>query len=68
LLLRRIETYLRRSATSASRFGIEAARDPKLVAELRRGRIMGSRMRTRILAHLDRVEKALETERCRRRR
>ncbi|HEX8572707.1 MAG TPA: hypothetical protein VF759_08145 [Allosphingosinicella sp.] len=61
VLLRRIEAYLRRSRVSATRFGIEAARDPKLVPELRAGRIMRPRLRARVEAHLKRAEQALRT-------
>jgi hypothetical protein len=68
LLLRRIENYLSKSRTSATRFGLDAARDPKLVIELRRGRIARPRMRSRVEAYLDRAEAALEESRCRRRR
>lgn len=37
-LLRRIERYLRRSGTPATRFGREAVRDPRFVLDLRNGR------------------------------
>ena len=67
-LLRRIERYLRRSRTSATRFGMDAARDPKLVLELRRGRVVRPRMRARLTAYLDRAEKALNDAPCPRRR
>jgi hypothetical protein len=68
LLLRRIEAYLRNSRTSPTRFGLDAARDPKLVIELRRGRIARPRMQARVAAYLDRAEKALKDSPCRRRR
>ena len=68
VLLRRIEAYLRRSRTSATRFGIEVARDPKLVAELRNGRIPRPRMQARIEAYLKLAEAAPKAGRCLRRR
>lgn len=37
-LLHEVETYLRRTATPPSRLGREAARDPRLVFDMRRGR------------------------------
>ena len=37
-LLRRIEVYLRRSATPPTRFGREAVGDPRFVFDLRNGR------------------------------
>jgi hypothetical protein len=37
-LLARIEAHLRRTRTSATRFGLEAIRDPRLVHDLRCGR------------------------------
>jgi len=67
LLLRRIELHLKRSGASATAFGLAAARDPKLVAELRNGRIMRPRMRERVAAYLDHAEKALGEAGCRRR-
>ena len=38
MLIRKIETYLRRTGMSATRFGRLAARDPRFVLDLRRGR------------------------------
>ena len=37
-LLQRVERYLRRSGMTATRFGREALRDPRLVWDLRNGR------------------------------
>ena len=56
-LLRRIERYLRRSGTPATRFGREAVRDPRLVRDMRYGRELGRKMIARISSHLDTVEK-----------
>ena len=53
MLLRRIETYLRRTGTPPTRFGRDAAHDPRLVGDLRRGRSPGERLTRRVLAYLD---------------
>lgn len=56
----RIEAYLKRSGTSATRFGREAAGDPKLVHDIRCGRqLRGSTIR-RIEAFLAAAEAELE--------
>jgi hypothetical protein len=55
-LLGRVERYLRHSGTAAARFGRDAARDPRLVFDLRRGREVGSRLEARILAFLEQRE------------
>jgi hypothetical protein len=52
-LLRRIERYLRASGTPPTRFGREAARDPRLVHDMRRGREPRSAMTARVSAYLD---------------
>lgn len=44
-LLMLIERYLRATGMSATRFGRQAVRDPRLVHDLRRGRTPGPRMR-----------------------
>jgi hypothetical protein len=46
--LHRIEQFLRRTGMPATRFGAEAARDPRLVHDLRRGREPGARMTRRV--------------------
>jgi 2,4-dienoyl-CoA reductase-like NADH-dependent reductase (Old Yellow Enzyme family) len=56
-LLDRIEAFLKRSRVSATRFGREAARDPKLVHDLRSGRQPRRATERRIEAYLDRVER-----------
>jgi hypothetical protein len=56
-LLGRIELYLRRSGTPPTRFGRDAARDPRLVFDLRRGRELRPRLESRILAFLDEAER-----------
>lgn len=56
-LLRRIETYLRHSATTATRLGREAVGDPRFVHDLRRGREPRPPTVARVAAWLDRQEK-----------
>jgi len=46
--LRHIEAFLRRTGMAPTRFGREAARDPRLVFDLRRGREPTDRMQRRI--------------------
>jgi hypothetical protein len=55
-LLGRIEIYLRRSGTPPTRFGREAARDPRFVFDLRRGREPRPRLAARINAFLEEAE------------
>lgn len=52
-LLRRIEIYLRRSGTPATRFGREAVRDPRFVLDLRNGREPGPEMERRVCAYIE---------------
>jgi hypothetical protein len=59
-LLRRIETYLKKSGTAPARFGREAARDPCLVFDLRRGREPRASLGRRLDAYLEGRERALE--------
>ena len=47
-LLQRIETFLAESAFPPSVFGREAVRDPRLVKDLRRGRVIGLRVACRV--------------------
>ena len=54
-VLGKIERYLKRSGKKPSRFGIEAARDPRLVFDLRDGRTLGARLAARIESHLESV-------------
>ncbi|SFP33571.1 hypothetical protein [Sphingomonas rubra] len=51
-LLIRIDHYLRATATPATKFGRMAVNDPRLVADLRRGRRIGQRVRDRVEALL----------------
>jgi len=58
-LLRRIEKYLRRSGTPATRFGRDAVRDPRFVFDLRCGREPRPPMRSRVSNYLDEREAQL---------
>lgn len=55
-LLTRIERHLRRSGTPPTRFGRDAARDPRLVFDLRNGREPGPALAARLAVYLDRIE------------
>ena len=66
-LLRRIESYLKKTRTAPTRFGREAVRDPQLVFDLRNGRQARRLTEARIHSYLDRQEALLKAERCRRR-
>jgi 2,4-dienoyl-CoA reductase-like NADH-dependent reductase (Old Yellow Enzyme family) len=48
MIRRKIESYLRRHGMSATEFGRRAARDPRLVHDVRRGRELGARLVERI--------------------
>jgi hypothetical protein len=52
-LLSVVDCYLLTADLSASRFGREVANDPRLVEDMRRGRIVGSNLRRRILLRID---------------
>lgn len=55
-LLRRVERYLRTSGTTPTRFGVESARDPRLVFDLRLGRQPGPDLTARVAAYIARRE------------
>lgn len=57
-LLRRIELYIRRSATSPTRLGRDAVGDPRFVSDLRNGRQPRPETRARVHQWLDRQEGA----------
>ena len=59
-LLRRIENYLRRSATPPTRFGRDALGDPRFVFDLREGREPRPATISRVTAWLDRCEAKAE--------
>lgn len=46
--LRSIEQFLRKTGMPATRFGRDAARDPRLVFDLRKGREPTDRMKRRL--------------------
>ena len=58
-LLRRVEVYLRRSGTPATRFGREAVCDPRFVLDLRNGREPRARTVERVCAYLDGAERSI---------
>lgn len=51
-LLIRIDRHLRRTGTAPTRFGREVVNDPRLVHDLKLGRVPGERVRARIEAAL----------------
>lgn len=55
-LLWMIETHLYRTATPPSRFGRNALNDPRLVRDLRHGRMPGADTERRLRAYIARVE------------
>ena len=56
-ILRRVEKYLRRTNTPATRFGREAMRDPRLVLDMRNGRELRAATAARLSAYLDALER-----------
>lgn len=58
-LLRRVELYLKKSGTPPTRFGREAARDPRLVFDLRNGREAGPALTGRVAAFIEQREAEL---------
>ena len=59
-LLRRIETFLSRSATTPARFGREAMGDPRFVFDLRKGREPRPATVRRVAEWLARAEERAE--------
>lgn len=51
-LLKRVEEELRRTGVAASRFGREVAGDPRLVHDMRRGRQLGGKLRSRVESYM----------------
>ena len=51
----RIERYLRATGTPPTRFGRDAARDPRLVHDMRLGREIGPKLAARLAAYLERA-------------
>ena len=56
MLIRSIETFLRRNAMSASMFGREAAQDPRLVPDMRNGRAPRTPLDHRLRGWMDGFE------------
>ena len=52
MLLKDVETYLRRTGMRPTRFGREAAGDPRLVFDLREGRCLGTRLEGRLRTYM----------------
>ena len=52
----KIERYLHKTGKKPTRFGREAANDPRLVFDIRRGRAIGTRLTARIEAFLEAVQ------------
>lgn len=52
-LLRRIERHLNQHRIPQTRFGREAAGDPRLVGDLRNGRQPGARLAGRVIAYMN---------------
>lgn len=57
-LLRKIQRHLERTGTAESRFGRDAANDPRLVADLRGGRSPGPALVARVEAWIAEAEAA----------
>lgn len=55
-LRKRIRDFLKREGMPPSRFGREAAGDPRLLKDLANGRELGPRLAARIRAYLDAAE------------
>ncbi len=55
---RKIERFLRLHDMAPTTFGREAANDPRLVHDMRRGRCLGQPMTVRVLAYMAEFERA----------
>ena len=55
-LLVEIDRYLRRTGTPPTTFGRRAVNDPRLVLDMRAGRVPGARVRARVEALLREAE------------
>lgn len=58
-LLNRVDRYLRDSKMARTRFGRATVNDPRLVDDMRRGRVLQPHNRARVAAFLDRAEAEL---------
>lgn len=52
-LLTLIQRHLRQTGTPPTRFGREAAGDPRLVGDLRLGRRVGNKLAARVIAYIE---------------
>lgn len=52
-LLIAISAFLRKTDMSPTRFGREAAGDPRLVHDLRNGRVVGPPLARRVMAYIE---------------
>lgn len=59
-LRRRVEHFLKLTGISPTRLGLEATGDPRLVFQIRKGRIPRPLMEAKILACMDRIEGGLK--------
>lgn len=55
-VLGKIERHLRKTGKKPTRFGREAANDPRLVFDLRQGRTVGATLAARIEAFLEAIQ------------
>lgn len=55
-VLAKIERHLRKTGKKPTRFGREAANDPRLVFDLRHGRVVGGKLTARIESYLESVQ------------
>jgi len=53
----RVRRFLRRTDMPVTRFGREAAGDPRLLRDIANGRQLGPKLTARIAAYLDRMER-----------
>jgi len=58
-LRRTVEIFLRRTRISPTRFGLDVTGDPRLVFQVREGRVPRPLMERKIRAYMDRVERSL---------
>jgi hypothetical protein len=55
-LRRRVEHFLKRTRISPTRLGLDVTGDPRLVFQIRKGRVPRARMESKIVAYMERVE------------
>lgn len=53
MIIRKIERFLRETGMAPTRFGMNASGDPRLVTDLRNGRIPRTRLEARLAAFMD---------------